>query len=184
MIVKDNHKTLHRKLQCFFAGPSLFEACLDRALTRQVGHGRVEERRLVVSADIPAGYTGFTGVAQVFCLTRTIKDKKGGRQHEQTVYGMTSLPPQHKRGKPKALLSLIRGHWHIENKSHHVRDVTFDEDRSQVRVGSLPQVLAAIRNACVGLLRSQGYKNIAAACRYHAARPQAALDLLGIPKTE
>ena len=161
---------------------------MDRALTREVGHGRVEERveerRLVVSTDVPRGYTGFAGVAQVFCLTRRVQHKKSGKQHEQTVYGMTSLPPEHKRGSPQALLGLIRGHWHIENKSHYVRDVTFDEDRSQVRVGSLPQVLAAIRNACIGLLRFTGHKNIAAACRYHAAQPQAVLDLLGIPKTQ
>ncbi len=75
-------------------------------------------------------------------------------------------------------------HWHIENKSHYVRDVTFDEDRSQVRCGSIPQVLAAIRNTCIGLMRNSGYKNIAAACRYHAAQPHAALALLGIRKTE
>ncbi len=80
MIVKDNHKTLHRKLQCFFAGPSLFEARLDRALTREVGHGRVEERRLVVSTDVPRGYTGFAGVAQVFCLTRRVQHKKSGKR--------------------------------------------------------------------------------------------------------
>ena len=97
---------------------------------------------------------------------------------------MTSLPPQHKRGSPQALLGLLRGHWHIENKSHYVRDVTFDEDRSQVRVGSLPQVLAALRNACISLLRLRGHNNVAAACRHCAAQPQAALDLLGIPKTE
>ena len=82
---------------------------------------------------------------------------------------MTSLPPQHKRGSPQALLGLLRGHWHIENKSHYVRDVTFDEDRSQVRVGSLPQVLAALRNACISLLRLRGHNKIVAACRYHAA---------------
>ena len=139
MIVKDNHKTLHRKLQCFFASPTLFEARLERALVREVGHGPIEERRLVVSADVPPGYTGFAGVAQVFCLTRRVQHTKSGKQHEQTVYGMTSLPQEHRQGKPKALLRLIRGHWHIENKSHYVRDVTFDEDRSQVRVGSLPR---------------------------------------------
>ena len=81
MIVKDNHKTLHRKLQCFFASPTLFEARLDRALVREVGHGRIAERRLVVSADVPQGYTGFVGVAQVFCLTRRVQHKKSGKQH-------------------------------------------------------------------------------------------------------
>lgn len=183
-MVKGNHKTLHRKLKRFFASPTLFEAQLRKAGTREVGHGRVEERQLVLSADVPTGYTGFTGVAQVFCLTRRVEHKKSGKKHAETVYGMTSLPPEHPQGKPGRLLSVIRGHWQIENKSHYVRDVTFEEDRSQVRCGNLPQVLSAVRNVCIGLLRASGYKNIAAACRFHAARPHVALALLGIPKTE
>jgi hypothetical protein len=65
-----------------------------------------------------------------------------------------------------------------------VRDVTFQEDRSQVRKGSIPQVMAALRNTCIGLMRLAGYSNIASACRYHAVRPEAALALLGIQKTE
>ena len=78
----------------------------------------------------------------------------------------------------------MRGHWHIENKSHFVRDTTFDEDRSQTRGGSIPQVLAALCNACIGLMRVGGHKNIAAACRFYAAQPQAALTLLGIHRIE
>jgi hypothetical protein len=31
----------------------------------------------------------------------------------------------------------------MEHKSHWVRDGTFDEDRSQVRCGHMPQVMAA-----------------------------------------
>lgn len=59
-------------------------------------------------------------------------------------------------------------------------DVTFDEDRSQVRSGSLPQVLAALRNTVLGLMRQAGETNIAAACRRFAAQPWEALALLGI----
>jgi DNA invertase Pin-like site-specific DNA recombinase len=33
---------------------------------------------------------------------------------------------------------------------HWVRDVTFDEDRSQVRCGNIPQVMAALRNTTIG----------------------------------
>jgi Transposase DDE domain len=53
----------------------------------------------------------------------------------EVVYGITSLSPE--RGTPEQLLALVRGHWQIENKLHWVRDVTFDEDRSQVRCGPL-----------------------------------------------
>ena len=38
------------------------------------------------------------------------------------------------------------------------------EDASQVRSGSAPQVMAALRNTTLGLLRQTGATNIAAAC--------------------
>ena len=58
--------------------------------------------------------------------------------------------------------------------------MVFDEDRSRVRVGSIPEVMAALRNAILGLLRSSGETHIAAATRRFAARPWYALQLLGI----
>ena len=94
------------------------------------------------------------------------------------VYGVSSLVPE--RSTPAQLLAFVRGQWQIENRSHWVRDVTFDEDRSQVRCGSIPQVMAALRNTAIGLLRAAGYANIAAACRRFAAQPDLALALIGI----
>jgi hypothetical protein len=79
-----------------------------------------------------------------------------------------------------ALLTLVRGHWQIENQSQWVRDVTFDEDRSQVRCGHIPQVMAALRNTAIGLMRWAGETNIAGACRRFAAQPVLALELIGI----
>ena len=91
---------------------------------------------------------------------------------------MTSLASH--QATPSRLLELVRGHWQIENQSHWVRDVTFDEDRSPVRCGHIPQVMAALRNTTIGLLRQAGYANIAAACRLLAAQPARALALIGI----
>ena len=78
------------------------------------------------------------------------------------------------------LLALVRGQWQIEHHSPWVRDVTFEEDRSQVRCGSIPQVMAALRNTVIGLIRWAGHTNMAAACRRFAAQPRAALHLIGI----
>jgi predicted transposase YbfD/YdcC len=39
--------------------------------------------------------------------------------------------------------------WHIENRLHWVSDVTFDEDRSQVRTEDVPQVMAILRNIAI-----------------------------------
>ena len=49
-----------------------------------------------------------------------------------------------------------------------MRDVTYDEDRSQIRTGTGPQVMAAIRNAAIGAFHVAGVTNIAAANRHHA----------------
>ncbi len=59
--------------------------------------------------------------------------KKSGKVRNELVYGLTSL----KDADAGALLRLNRGHWTIENKMFYVRDVTFNEDRSGVRSGSL-----------------------------------------------
>jgi hypothetical protein len=182
MLVKDNHKTLHRKLKVFFDGTCLFDATLHPSQTQGSEHGRIETRRIDSSADLPKGFTGFPDVAQVFRLRRTVVFKRTGEVREETVYGLTSLTAE--QSSPKSLLGWVRGHWNIENKSHWVRDVVFDEDRSQVRSGNIPQVMAALRNTVIGLLRFNGIHQIAAACRRHAAQPEEALALLGIPRTE
>lgn len=72
----------------------------------------------------------------------------------------------------------------MENGLHSIRDATFDEDRASVRAGHAPQVMAAFRNAALGLLRRLGATNLAAACRRCAARPALALAALGLSDLE
>jgi hypothetical protein len=74
---------------------------------------------------------------------------------------------------------LLRGHWAIE-ALHHIRDVTFAEDASQVRTGNAPTVMAALRNPVVGVFSRAGPLNVAAALRRHARDPHRPLATLGI----
>ena len=99
-----------------------------------------------------------------------------GKVTTETSYIITSLSPE--QATPAKLLRLVRGHWSIENKLHWVRDVTFDEDRCQIRTGAAPQVMAALRNTVIGLLRLRGVRNIAAALRTHAWHAQSAIALV------
>jgi len=55
--------------------------------------------------------------------------------------------------------SIIRGHWAIENSNHYVRDVTFKEDASRIRVN--PQNMVKLKSLAMNILRSSGVKNIA-----------------------
>jgi hypothetical protein len=180
---------LRKKIVAFFASPTLFESETRQATTREANRrGRVEERTLTLgwcpSGAVDLGeYTGFAGARAVFRIERRVLVKKTGAvTKEESVLGITSLQPAHHDAS--ALLQVVRGHWAVENKSHYVRDVTFGEDGSQARKGNLPQVLAALRNAAIGLTRLSGWQNVAAACRFFAARPRQAIRCVNGNRTE
>jgi predicted transposase YbfD/YdcC len=177
MVVKANQPQLQEDITTVFALPPIVGETRTVAETVDGGHGRIEQRRLQTS-DVLVGYSDWPGLAQVFQLERQVIRKKTGAVRQERVAGVTSLPLE--RADATRLLGLVRGHWRIENQSHWVRDVTFDEDRSHVRGGNLPQVLAALRNTVIGLMRQAGHTNIAAACRRFAAQPALALALMGI----
>jgi predicted transposase YbfD/YdcC len=177
MIAKANQPLLHQEIALVFAPPAWPDA-QETAETLDQGHGRIERRRLTTSGAL-VGYSDWPGLQQVFQLERHPILLPSGQVRGETVYGMTSLGPP--RADAARLLQLSRHHWRIENRSHWVRDVTFGEDHSQVREGSIPEVMAAVRNTVIGLLRVAGATKIAAACRTFAAQPVGALTLLGIP---
>jgi predicted transposase YbfD/YdcC len=176
MIVKENQPQLHADIELVFTLPPVGDR-QESTHTVDIGHGRIEQRNITASEAL-VGSSTWPGLAQVFEIGRYVITLKTGVERVEVVYGVTSLRPE--RVTPGQLLAFVRGHWHIENKSHWVRDVTFDEDRSQVRCGHIPQVMAALRNTTIGLLRWAGHTNIAAACRRLAAQPAQALALIGI----
>jgi hypothetical protein len=96
----------------------------------------------------------------------------------ETVSGITSRTAQ--QANPADLLAQHRGHWQIENREHYVRDRTYDEDRSQVRTGSAPQVIATMRNIAISLLRLAGWTNIKRATEKMSRSLGQTLALLGV----
>src|SRR5437868_2571378 len=177
MIAKDNQPELRKWIKALFDEPLWLREAPRVSESLGLGHGRIEKRKLQASSAL-ADHDLWPGLQQVFAIEREVTQAKSGKSSKEVVYGCTSLSSE--RASAEVLLKLVRGHWTIENKSHWVRDVTYDEDRSQVRKGSIPEVMAALRNAVIGLMRKAGESNIAAACRRYAAQPQAALALIGI----
>jgi predicted transposase YbfD/YdcC len=175
--VKENQPCLRADIALVFAESKLLQDTITEARTLDQHGGRIEERRLRASTAL-CGYVDWPGHQQVLEVERTITDKGSGEERREVAYAITSLPVE--RATARQLLKLWREHWHIENKLHWVRDVTFDEDRSQVRVGRIPQVMAVLRNVAISLLRMGGAKNIAAATRRYAARPALALAAVGL----
>ncbi|MEP7161382.1 MAG: ISAs1 family transposase, partial [Dermatophilaceae bacterium] len=142
------------------------------ATSTDVSHGRRATRTIKV-IDTPAlpGWPDFPGATQVAQLRRTVTH--AGKKSVEVVYLITSA--DHHTAPPAVLAAWVRGHWTVENKLHWVRDVSFDEDRSRVRTGQAPRVMASLRNAVIGILRLAGQNNIAAALRHHSYNPERAI---------
>lgn len=170
MVVKGNQPGLLARVrdQPWVQVPVVWSDPVER------GHGR-EEHRTYKIVTVARGLR-FPYAQQAIQVTRRRRSIGTGDWSVEVVYAICSLPCE--QAPPKVLAAWIRGHWHIENKVHYVRDVTFDEDRSTVRVGHGPQVMATLRNTVVSLHRRAGHSSIARACRLLAANPHHVADLV------
>jgi hypothetical protein len=143
------------------------------------GHGRIE-RRTIRLTSILTKHQEFRGLAQGFELTRERTEK--GKTTVEVVHGITSLRPE--RADAKRLLELTRGHWGIENGLHYRRDVTLGEDASRIHKGVAPQVMAALRNTVIYVLKDVEGPSLASAMRTMSNCFTKALALLGLPQLE
>src|SRR3712207_2200885 len=82
----------------------------------------------------------------------------------------------HRSADPGLLAGWLQDHWGIENRVHHVRDVTHGEDASRIRTGTAPQLMAALRNTDLNLAWLRGETNIAASQRRNAWASSTAAD--------
>lgn len=137
------------------------------------GHGR-REKRTIRTTTILNDYLDWPAVGQVFWIHRERTERN--KTTIEDVYGITSLTRE--LADARRLLHINRSHWGIENESHYVRDVTLGEDASRIRKGNSPTVLAELRTAALGLLRTLGAPSIADAIRSCMFRPKIALCLI------
>jgi len=171
LAVKNNQPTLYAQLTSlpWRQVPAGFDA-------REKGHGRAEWRTLKVTA-VAAGIT-FPHAAQAIQIRRRRRPLTGKRRWStETSYAVTSLAAS--QATPAQLAGWVRGHWGIE-ALHHIRDVTYGEDASQIRTGNGPQVMATLRNLGIAILKPTGHASIAAACRHHTRDATRTLATLGL----
>jgi len=156
--VKGNQPTLRRALA------ALPWAQVPGQRRRQVAHGRTESRSVkVVDLDGTPAAALFPHAARAIKVVRRRREQRTGKTSTEVVYAITSLT--YRQADPQLLAAWIQGHWGIENRVHHVRDVTQGEDASRIRTGTGPEVMAVLRNAALNLHRLDGHTTIAAAQR-------------------
>ena len=168
LTVKNNQRDLRDRIssQTWSTRPT-------QHICREKRHGRTTTWQ--ATAQPAQKWIGFPHAKQTMRLTRDRLDHKTGETSREHVFVITSLPAD--KASPEQLADYIRGHWGIENRLHWVRDVTFDEDRSQVRAGNAAHVMASLRNLAISIHRLAGATNIAKATRAAMRDPNIARTL-------
>ncbi len=101
---------------------------------RDTGHGRRETRTIKALTLQTPGRHWVPHAQQAVHISRT--RTIAGKRTRETVYLVTSLPAAY--AQPAGLQEWARLEWHIENRLHYIRDVTFPEDAHRARTGNGP----------------------------------------------
>jgi Transposase DDE domain len=125
-------------------------ASTDTSVTR--GRNRHETRiaELFSATHAVAGTEWQSLINGIVRLSRNVlhRNPKTGlwSSTSEVAYYVVSSP-----ASAHSAATAIRGHWHIENKLHYTRDVTFREDHSRIRQN--PGVFARLRSFAYNILR-------------------------------
>jgi predicted transposase YbfD/YdcC len=153
LAVKGNQPSLLSEIERFFDDTAA--AVMDQHTEIDKGHGRIEQRRCMVSTAIDwmAGERRFPGEYRFakFAAIAMIESKvetKDGTRTERRFYITSRVMTA------KELGEAVRAHWQIENALHWVLDVTFKDDLSRVRKGHGAKNMAVVRHFAVNLIRA------------------------------
>jgi predicted transposase YbfD/YdcC len=176
--VKENQALTYQALEFWFDAPAPPETPNQVAQVVEKAHGRLTTWQIETTTALNE-YLDWPALAQAFKITRSVRFPKTGETQFTVRYGITSLAPE--QADASQLLTFSRQHWGIENGLHWVREVTFDEDRSILRVGHTHHLMATLRNLTLSLLHATGHTQIASSLRFFAAQPDLALALVTGP---
>lgn len=148
--LKNNQKNLAEDVKTFFDLEEKELRTTENSFheTLEKGHGRIEKRSYFFTQDVnwliklhPDWYS----VKSIGCVTstRTIDGKKT----TETRHFISNLI-----GNVETFAAVVRSHWFIENKLHHVLDVALMEDACQVRNRIAAENLAILRRFVLNIL--------------------------------
>lgn len=124
------------------------DIAISRAVETDAGHGRIETREVVATADIDwlKERHDWKGLASLIMVLST-RETATGIERERRFY-ISSLPADAER-----LSAAIRAHWGVENGLHWVLDVNFRDDDCRIRKKNAPANFTAIKRATLNALR-------------------------------
>jgi predicted transposase YbfD/YdcC len=155
LTVKGNQEKLHENIKNVFE-TSVAEETMkttNSAETTEKAHGRIEIRKVQINKEVenidPDGkWNGLSGAAMYSTLR---EDLATGKIETATQYIIFSNP----NTTAEQILKSKREHWGVENNLHWQLDVTYNEDKSRVRIGNAAQVLNIFRHLSLNLLSQE-----------------------------
>jgi predicted transposase YbfD/YdcC len=157
--VKANQPRLHKAVVALCARRAPVDADLTIDRDRR---GRHEQRRVEVfaptPADLPPGWREYVAAVARIIRRTWLRDAGTGlwRRREEVAYYACQV-----RLDAPSFGCIVRGHWGIENRAHHVRDRVLREDDSRIR--TKPGIFARLRSFALNLLRANGVGNVSEA---------------------
>ena len=156
--LKGNHGNFFKALKLNFQSEAHVHSV-------ETGHGRVERRTVCLCRDLESlpdadQWAGLKTIIKVTSYRHILKGQLLLIKEPAVRYYISSSEES-----VESFARRIREYWHVENKVHHVRDVTQGEDASRIRVQPLPNNFALARNLSLNLYRDYGFDNMAQAQR-------------------
>jgi predicted transposase YbfD/YdcC len=155
LALKENQGGLYDDVQELFsyAQETGFADCDDHK-TVDKNHGRIEIRGCwtISSPECLVYLRNLSDWANLHTIVMVKRERRLGAKVESEVkYYISSLV-----SSAQHILSIVRGHWGIENKVHWVLDIAFREDDSRIRKGNGAQNFAVLRHIALNLLKQEG----------------------------
>ena len=172
--VKDNQKTLHTKARALLEDIALDQAKglnpqeYDYCKNTESGHGRVETRRVWVTAAAPAlgrdlldHWPDLNSLILVENTRQNLGDITGKVSVERHVFICSVKNPSAEQAG-----RWVRGHWGIENKLHWRLDMCYREDESRIRKDHGAENFSRLRRIAMNKLKKDPAKLSLKAKRY------------------
>ena len=117
--------------------------------------GRIQER-VVTVAPVPESikamkkFAGIKSIGMVYRHREPVNpdNPRAIKVSDTVTYFISSLPPT-----ASLIAKHVNKHWTVENSLHWSLDVTFTEDKSRIRKGFAPEIMASLKRFVITLLK-------------------------------
>ena len=157
--VKKNQKKLYNKIEKV----SKNEKPVSKFCERDKSHGRDINREILVFNNSEDKNTKWKKIKSLIKVKRW--GIRGKEEYEKISYYISSLT-----ATAEQFASKIRGHWHIENKLHWVKDVIFGEDNSPINDFQGAINFSVLNTIALNLFRILGFLSITKGQRWLGTR--------------